>query len=470
MNHLIRQLLKIIFILFPLLLFSQEHTDVVNATSEYKKVGDMEGALDFNAQVLKKYLQENNILGITTTYINISGLFFSQNDFNESLIYLDKAKKRINEVNDPLVLAGYYLSYGANYSSLNLSQQSNINLNRSLYYSQKSTADSKYKRKLLFLATIWKWDNFERLKNLDSVNYIKKNALKYFSTEPLVYNKIADHFIENKSYLDSAEYYLNKGISFPTNHFEEKGILFTSYGNLYIQQKNYPKALEFYQKALSVYEKMKRKKSSLDVYKHISKTYGLMNDAENEAIYLKKQTLLRENIETEERKIYRHILEKIDVEKNEESEKNRNIFYISIGILIIISCIITYFVHKAYKKIHLLKDKTISEKSHETDELKKKLKVAFDEVRQLAKSGDPLFLARFKEVYPEFFEKIKNINNDLTEHDVKFAAYMRLKLTNKEILQFENTTLRAIEMKKYRLKKKFDLPPDVDFSKWIVDL
>ncbi|WP_415327150.1 helix-turn-helix transcriptional regulator [Chryseobacterium sp. MMS23-Vi53] len=271
--------------------------------------------------------------------------------------------------------------------------------------------------------------------------------------------------------MDSAEYYLNKTFPLLNNHhIEEKAMVLNTFGDLYTAKKDYKKALDYYHQVLNVYTKMNRKRSILSTYKCISHVYDLSGDSVNENEYLKKYTLLHDSIEIDERKTYNNIVEKIVSENEAEDGKNKNFFFIAIAILAAISGVIIYFVSKAYAKKHKLKDKIISEKETETDELKKKLNTAFDEINQLAKSRDPLFLARFKEVYPEFFEKLTAKNPDLTEHDIKFAAYIRLNLTNKDIVQFENTTLRAIEMKKYRLKKKFDLSSDIDFNKWILEL
>ncbi|MEF9476663.1 hypothetical protein OWR28_01880 [Chryseobacterium sp. 1B4] len=106
----------------------------------------------------------------------------------------------------------------------------------------------------------------------------------------------------------------------------------------------------------------------------------------------------------------------------------------------------------------------------ETDVLKLKVNDSFEEIIQLMESRSPLFLTRFKEVYPEFYAKLITHTPELTEHDLKFSAYIRLNLTNKEICQYENISLRGVETKRYRLKKKLKLPQEVELQKWILEL
>ncbi|WP_449399381.1 helix-turn-helix transcriptional regulator [Chryseobacterium wanjuense] len=89
---------------------------------------------------------------------------------------------------------------------------------------------------------------------------------------------------------------------------------------------------------------------------------------------------------------------------------------------------------------------------------------------QLVKANDPFFLTRFKEVYPEFYQKLINHQPNLTEHDIKFCAYIRLNLNSKEIAQYDNIAIRSVESKKYRLKKKLELSTETDLTKWILEL
>lgn len=154
----------------------------------------------------------------------------------------------------------------------------------------------------------------------------------------------------------------------------------------------------------------------------------------------------------------------------EEKDKERKTFYFIALFIIILFLTVLYFIRKIHIKKALKKDKLIEKKILETDVLKLKVNDSFEEVIQLMENRSPLFLVRFKEVYSEFYEKLITHTPDLTEHDVKFSAYLRLNLTNKEIYQYENISLRGIETKRYRLKKKLKLPQEVELQKWILEL
>ncbi|WP_449399391.1 helix-turn-helix transcriptional regulator [Chryseobacterium wanjuense] len=72
---------------------------------------------------------------------------------------------------------------------------------------------------------------------------------------------------------------------------------------------------------------------------------------------------------------------------------------------------------------------------------------------KLASTNDPFFLTRFKEVYPEFYERLTTTYPSLTANNIRFAAFLRLNLSTKTIAQYKNISIRTIESRKYRLRK-----------------
>ncbi len=56
-----------------------------------------------------------------------------------------------------------------------------------------------------------------------------------------------------------------------------------------------------------------------------------------------------------------------------------------------------------------------------------------------------------------FYHKLRALHPELTEHELKLCGLIRLGMTTKEIAVVNNVTMKAIEMAKYRLKKKINL-------------
>jgi FixJ family two-component response regulator len=68
-----------------------------------------------------------------------------------------------------------------------------------------------------------------------------------------------------------------------------------------------------------------------------------------------------------------------------------------------------------------------------------------------------LFEYIFK-VHPHFFKKLKKLCKNLTEENLKMIAYIKMGMTTKQIAQLLNISPKAIEINRYRLKKKMKLP------------
>lgn len=461
------------FYLFTILLatqyMSQSHTlaELDTITRKYKNKGDLEGAMKFNVEALKHYENDKNTEGKASTYINIGNLLCTLNRHKESLEYLDKAEKEIKNTRNPIIKSKLYSEYGRNYALLKLLKQSNLIFDKAINYAWKIPSQ-KQRNYYLYYNYAWKWDNFDNLNELDSMHMMQKKCLK-ISSEPLIFVKIADQYVSRKIHLDSAEYYLNKAIPLASSGkypIRQKAMALITFGNLYTEKKEYEKALDYYIQSLAVSQKMKSSADMREVYKAISRTYNSLNNKEKATEYYSEYSILSDKIVHDEKNALN-----IAVERSlQEKEQEKNKLYLYIVILVAVFFILGYFIRKFYIKKEKHKDELIEEKSLETNQLKKKINISFDEVTTLAKTNDPFFLTRFKEVYSEFYESLISQHPNITNHDVKFCAYLKLDLSSKEIAQYENITLRAVETKKYRLKKKLDLPANVDLQKWILNL
>ena len=75
-----------------------------------------------------------------------------------------------------------------------------------------------------------------------------------------------------------------------------------------------------------------------------------------------------------------------------------------------------------------------------------------------------LFDANFEEVHADFLGKLKKEYTQLTADDLKLAAYIRMNLSSKEIAPLFNISIRGLENKRYRLRKKMNLPMDTNLT------
>nr|WP_315240249.1 triple tyrosine motif-containing protein [uncultured Flavobacterium sp.] len=79
-----------------------------------------------------------------------------------------------------------------------------------------------------------------------------------------------------------------------------------------------------------------------------------------------------------------------------------------------------------------------------------------------------VFKEAFDNADKDFLKRIKLIHPLLTPNDLRLCAYLRLNLSSKEIAPLFNISVRSVEIKRYRLRKKMDLQHEVGLVEYIM--
>lgn len=87
-----------------------------------------------------------------------------------------------------------------------------------------------------------------------------------------------------------------------------------------------------------------------------------------------------------------------------------------------------------------------------------------DELVHIARTNHLSFIIKFKEYYPVFSKEIETMMPNIVITEFEVIALLKLNFTTKEIARATNSTVRAIESKKYRIRKKLQIPSDMDMS------
>jgi len=80
------------------------------------------------------------------------------------------------------------------------------------------------------------------------------------------------------------------------------------------------------------------------------------------------------------------------------------------------------------------------------------------------------FKEAFNNADKDFFKKIKSLHPELTPNDLKLCAYLRLNLSSKEIGPLLNISVKSVEIKRYRLRKKMDLVREANLTLYILNI
>ncbi|KQC29045.1 hypothetical protein AAY42_03375 [Flagellimonas eckloniae] len=130
--------------------------------------------------------------------------------------------------------------------------------------------------------------------------------------------------------------------------------------------------------------------------------------------------------------------------------------------------------------LHLVQKNTfIQELKENLENLRnspEKFKVEFRRIvmllkRQNASDKDwEVFKSYFSEVHNDFDQKLKTLYPDISEKEIRLAAFLRMNLTTKEIAATLNVLPDSILKSKYRLKKKLELGKETDLNSFLNSL
>jgi len=79
-----------------------------------------------------------------------------------------------------------------------------------------------------------------------------------------------------------------------------------------------------------------------------------------------------------------------------------------------------------------------------------------------------IFESLFDQAHENFFKRLKLSFPDLTQSDLKLCAYLKLNLSSKEIAPLLNISIRGVEIRRYRLRKRLALSSDKNLVEYIV--
>ncbi len=95
--------------------------------------------------------------------------------------------------------------------------------------------------------------------------------------------------------------------------------------------------------------------------------------------------------------------------------------------------------------------------SEQTIQALRKLIKTLGEANRIDAEWD-LFANHFDQVHNNFLDTLKHLYPKLSANELKLCAYLRINLSTKEIAQLLNISNRGVEISRYRLRKKLDIP------------
>jgi len=399
--------------------------------------------------------------------------------FKEGLKHLELIKHTNHYKEKILMQSEVHRVLGRAYGGLNLYQQAVREFRLQLGLIKNLTG---LKQKLSYQFT---YENlsvvFDHLNQLDSVekySLLQLENLRGFDEgkEPMryliVYDNLGQLYV-NKHDFSNAQRYLDKAIALVEKY--KIPVLFNTmqlFGNLELAKGNYKQAAVFYEKSLANKRKIGIRNGIKNSYRQLADCYreGNLDKAKADE-YEMAFSRLNDSLERENRQVVDQVLNQILKLKDEESAtKVSKSVRISIIILIVFSIAVAFFVWRVRHNRKLLGQK--EEALQETETINRELteqigENKFNNLIDLAKSNNPEFLTLFAELYPQFIQSLKTLDPNIRTTELEFCAMAFLNFSTKNIAEYTFVTVRAVQVRKNRLRKKLEIPSDADFNTWM---
>jgi DNA-binding CsgD family transcriptional regulator len=119
-------------------------------------------------------------------------------------------------------------------------------------------------------------------------------------------------------------------------------------------------------------------------------------------------------------------------------------------------------------KDQMVRLKKNTENEKDSDDFKKIIRVISEE-DQIDKQWEK-FTMHFDNVHSDFLSALKNRYSSLSANELKLSAYLRMNLSTKEIAQLMNISVRGVEISRYRLRKKLQIPTEINLFDFLLNL
>ncbi len=464
----------------------------------YSKLGELYYGDNFNLEKSHTYydkalglaiqIDDKNL--IATIYNRIGGIFFYQSSYDESLEYYLKAYDLWKTLNNEEGIARSLNNIGEIYRKKNNLKLAYDHYLRSLEINQSIGAVRQ---------TAVNYENIGMIKSAEG------NTAEAFD----YYQKSLNIYSDNSFVDDKLQILILMGKEYLKIDLKEKALkYFTEAYNSSLKNNDLDKLAESSLGLSNVLERTGDFKSSLQYYKIHSQT----NDSIVAKQKLDQMAIMQINflndLNTKE----------LEIKENQISlyEKQQRIDLINFRfmVFVVLVIIIAAVLIVVRQRLQAKEDKLIRHKNlelHKTQqelmktELKSKdsdlvnfalhliqknnlLSQLKEDLKKLAQETDDETSKRLRELimhlkqslqldkekkefqnkvdrnYAEFFTRLKNKYPSLTKNEERLCAMLRLNLSSKEIASLNNTSVKAVEMGRYRLRKKCSVENNQELS------
>ena len=457
---------------------------------------NLESALQYYQDALNLALELNDQELIAKTYNKIGGIFYKQKNFEEAHHYYKEALSIWEHLGDEKGIGVALNNIGEIYR---MKGKYNTALE---YYQQSLPLGKKANYKILTA------NNYENIGLVQSKLGNTNEAFSYFHKALKLFEKVNDKENKVELMLIMGKEYLN------TNQIEQAISFYRTAYNIAVSSNHWEHIAEAAKGLSLIYEKMNNYKLAYDYFK----IYSSYNDS----IVRKEKTIriselknqFKIDLQEKELALARNEITLYENEKKLSTLK-LNLAILIIFLIIIISSFVIYRFLTKVKKERLIREKDaqlhqaqkelmeieIQTKTNDLtnfalhlvqknkllhqlqDELKKlhcktdqetanTLSLLNSDIRQNLSLKEDLeeFQHKLDNTYDDFFRRLRAKYPNLTKNEERLCAFLRLNLSSKEIASINNTSVKAAEMSRYRLRRKLEISNNEHLPEYLQNL
>lgn len=457
-----------------------------SAGRQYNLTGRYRKALEhyFESSTLKQSIGDS--IGLSWTLNNIGNVYYRQEKYDKALAYYKKTYDIEKAHSSPAEQASTIGNVGLAYMQLKDYPQALVYLKRSHHMLDSLDEKCRLTYTLTNLAT-----TYMELGNLEEAKKSYQIVLddgKTCDNPDAISNGLFGLGIIyfEQGFKESAErslleaYEIAKRYDSKSNQLEISESLY----ELYKSKADYKPALAF----LEIYKSLREELFNEDLTEQITTLeLNFEFELERDSLEYQKQTeLVTINAQLEQQKVFKYLIilgliiavtflfilyrnfrlknaandylekknriqnEKLKIEEesrkqleDENNQKARSLTATSLQLL------------NLNEKISQLSDEV--EQDKEINNSQKKILVKRLENLRNQESQWESIKIHFENVHPNFFQRLEDSFPELSSNDHKLLAFLKMKLSHKEIALILNVTTRAVEQSKRRLKKKLKM-------------
>ncbi|AZA76171.1 tetratricopeptide repeat protein [Chryseobacterium sp. G0186] len=442
---------------------------LMKKNEEFRLAGEYDSLVNLNKKFYRKAEEIGYEDGKALCYINLAEVNISLENYQKSQSFFSDAEAILRNSKNTIHQSKFYNVYGRfNLEMRRLDKAFEYN-NEALNLIKKS-GKSELKNNILFNIYLRQGTYLIQKKQFTkALEYFQK--ARKLDDSGLADCAIGDYIYMHKN-MDSAYKYVTIAYHKANERKKDDGIALyanTIMGEYYLADKQYDKAEEVLKKALEIDNKTKRIYAYYTkyIYNDLRSVYEKKGDNDKAYFYLNAYTEAKNKNNTAILKTINKDMESFIAETKSDSEDHKKnmrwVIFLSIAGFSLLAVYAWRIINAIRRRKETLKT--------ESEELKTRMNdKSQEDLMELGRKNDPEFLNQFKETYPELINKLLNINPNLEDSELTFCAMLKLHFTSKEIANYTLIQHRTVQQKKYRIRKRLNIPTETDIYQFFDNL